>query len=157
MKNLFIDKLQTLVLCGMLFYNQVIISTAFSLIIVLYKLLIMGDYHFPALIYLIWIRTKNSPLLRGCMFPLHHKAYQQLIYITMELPTTGQYEVISLWQAGQDLHLHTLRPIFLRDSCLLIPAPAHMVERSISPFIARFSPFPCYLSSNELNYERILL
>lgn len=50
MKNLFIDKLQTLVLCGMLFYNQVIILTAFSLIIVLYKLLIMGDYHFPALI-----------------------------------------------------------------------------------------------------------
>ena len=50
MKNLFIDKLQTLVLCGMLFYNQVIILTAFSLIIVLYKLLIMGDYYFPALI-----------------------------------------------------------------------------------------------------------
>lgn len=50
MKNLFIDKLQTLVLCGMLFYNQVIILTAFSLIIVLYKLLIMGDYHFPSLI-----------------------------------------------------------------------------------------------------------
>ena len=51
MKNLFIDKLQTLVLCGMLFYNKVIILTASSLIIiVLYKLLIMGDYYFPALI-----------------------------------------------------------------------------------------------------------
>ena len=66
----------------MLFYNQVSnnfnrISLTFKypLIIVLYKLLIMGDYYFPALIYLIWIRTKNSPLFRGGVFPLHHKAY----------------------------------------------------------------------------------
>ena len=70
----------------------------------------MGDYYFPALIYLIWIRTKNSPLLRGCMFPLHHKAYQQLIYITMELPTTGQYEVISLWYTRGDSNPYCFDP-----------------------------------------------
>ena len=146
MKNLFIDKLQTLVLCGMLFYNQVIILTAFSLIIVLYKLLIMGDYYFPVLINpsigfeptplpYYWQRASITPKSNIYMAYLHNDG-------AINHRIVWSYQ---LWYRWKDSNLQ------INDSksfAYAIRLHRHMVERSISPFIARFSPFPHYPSPN---------
>lgn len=58
----------------------------------------MGDYYFPALINPSIGIEPIPPPLSGSMLPLHQEViYIWLIYITMEPPTTGWYEVISLW------------------------------------------------------------
>ena len=116
----------------------------------------MGDYHFPALIHLIWIRTKNSTSVSGGVFPLHHKAYQQLIYITMELQQPPDSMKLSAYGTGE--RTRTFRLMILNHS----PMPFgytgiwwkevfHLLQRA-SPR-SRTTPLPIGLITRGFYYE----